>query len=458
MQAEPTRPSLDAPARLAEYPLLDALIERRSRRFAPGMRLNGGPLAYQSKRPPEPLTIEEEAALAFAACGVTGYALAELPYQTGDLHEAGSGNIITHFVGRTVSSGDAIHCVTLFVIDDDGTWLLKRPQDYPRAEIAELARAAREHRLVELYDKSRVRIAEGRVDVPRDTAFLPPFNKWSANVPGTTYFLPIAELSALYINVLLTAFDDEFAYFVLDERNRFQPAGIARFARSKGGHLDDDLLTGRTGTVDLIETWLREFAAIEQGGMLQNLGLMGEALGLGGFPHFAAHPFIWPQTLGFRMEEPPFSRTIGAGPVTKGLLKALGKDVPVPTPVGLERGGEALLKPFCPPYYRGMKEAVLAFVDYKYRQRRGDGQDGAAATAWLDGARVLAGIPAYSDRAIDATVAYCEYVYKRYGRFPAYSGPFRTVLAYQAHHLDPDFYDRFYRPETLSERQRGHRD
>ena len=30
--------------RLAHYPLLDALIERRSRRFAPGMRLNGGPL------------------------------------------------------------------------------------------------------------------------------------------------------------------------------------------------------------------------------------------------------------------------------------------------------------------------------------------------------------------------------------------------------------------------------
>jgi hypothetical protein len=71
---------------------------------------------------------------------------------------------------------------------------------------------------------------------------------------------------------------------------------------------------------------------------------------------------------------------------------------------------------------------------------------------------VLAGIPAYSDRAIDATVAYCEYVYKRYGRFPAYSGPFRTVLAYQAHHLDPDFYDRFYRPGALTERQRGHRD
>lgn len=46
---------------LARYPLLEALIERRSRRFGDGMTLNGGPLAYQSRRAPEPLSLEEEA-------------------------------------------------------------------------------------------------------------------------------------------------------------------------------------------------------------------------------------------------------------------------------------------------------------------------------------------------------------------------------------------------------------
>ncbi len=73
---------------------------------------------------------------------------------------------------------------------------------------------------------------------------------------------------------------------------------------------------------------------------------------------------------------------------------------------------------------------------------------------WRDGAGVQAGIPPYSDRAVAATIAYCEYVHERYGRFPANSGPFRTVLAYQAHHLDPDFYDRFYSPETLTDAHR----
>ena len=88
--------------------------------------------------------------------------------------------------------------------------MLKRPQDYPRTEIAELARAAREHELVELYEKARVRVADGRPDVPRELPFVMPFNKWAANLPGTTYFLPVNELSAFYINVLLSAFSEEF--------------------------------------------------------------------------------------------------------------------------------------------------------------------------------------------------------------------------------------------------------
>jgi hypothetical protein len=128
----------------------------------------------------------------------------------------------------------------------------------------------------------------------------------------------------------------------------------------------------------------------------------------------------------------------------------------VPTAVGLERNGEVLIEPFSPPYYRNMEEAVLAFVDYKYEQGKGTFRDGGSATGWREGARVQHGIPRYSDEAIAATIAYCEYVYERYGRFPTNGGPFRTVLAHQTHHLDPDFYERFYRRETLSQTQSQH--
>ena len=134
--------------RMQRVSLFDAMLARRSRRFAQGMNLPTGPLAFRSQRAPKPLREEEEAALAFAACGVTGYALAELPYGPSVTPESSGGNIMTHFIARTIASGDAMHDCAVFVINDAGTWMLKRPQDYPRQEIPELIRHAHEKRLI----------------------------------------------------------------------------------------------------------------------------------------------------------------------------------------------------------------------------------------------------------------------------------------------------------------------
>jgi len=434
--------------RLRSCSLIDAIASRRSRRFARGMKLNGGPLAYDSRETPEPLSLHEEAALAFAACGVTGYAMAELPYESGSTPDAGGGNIMKQFVGRTVPSADALHAVTVFLINDNGTWMLRRPQDFPASDIADVVQAARDHQFDQLFLRSRVLISDKRVEVPRELPFVPPFNKWSANVAGSTYFIAVNELTALYINILLSCFGADFNYFIVDERRGFGPAGIAKYAKSKGGTLHDDPRDGRFMTVGFLESWLFELAAVEQGGVMQNLGLMTQALGLGGFPHFAAHPFGWTDALGFRMERLRFSRTIAASPLMKLALSLTGKDIELPTAVGLERNGETLIKPYCPPYYASMKDAVLAFLDSKFAPGKGSFRND-GDTAWLDSRAVQAGIPEYPPAAVQATIDYCEYIYDRYGRFPAACGPFRTVLAYQAHRLDRDFYARFYRPECI---------
>jgi hypothetical protein len=441
---------------LGKYPLLEALLHRRSRRFAKGMHLEGGPLSYRSQQPPEPLTIEEEAALAFAACGVTGYALSELPFQEGREPESGGGNMIVNFIGRTVASGDALHVVALFVINDEGVWLLKRPQDFQRAEIPDIINLARDHKFVEHYKRSRIRISDHRLSIPQEIPYMVGLNKWSVDKPGTTCFLPVSELTALYINTLLAAFEKDYGFFLVDDRNHFRPAGIAQFARSRGGHLYDDPEKGRVGPVSFAETWMHEFAAMELGAMLQNLGLMNQTLGLGGFPFFAAHTYIWFRSLGFRMNDLPVSSIYGLGALSRAILKLLGKDILIPTPLGLEKEDTVLLKPFCPPYYRNMEEAVLAFIDYKYGEKTGVFRDGGKMTAWKNGAQIQSGIPPYSDEAIAATIAYCDYIYNRYGRFPSLNGPFRTVLAYQAHHLDPDFYERFYHKDALTDVQRRH--
>jgi hypothetical protein len=91
-----------------------------------------------------------------------------------------------------------------------------------------------------------------------------------------------------------------------------------------------------------------------------------------------------------------------------------------------------------------MEEAVHALVAHKFAPGAGAFRDGGAATAWREPARVQAGIPAYSDRNVAAAVAVCEYAYRRYGRVPRGPRPFRSVLAFQAHRLDPAFYGAFY--------------
>jgi len=42
-----------------------------------------------------------------------------------------------NLVERTVAGGGAVHAVAPFVINDEGAWMLNRPLNYPRTEIAE---------------------------------------------------------------------------------------------------------------------------------------------------------------------------------------------------------------------------------------------------------------------------------------------------------------------------------
>jgi hypothetical protein len=182
---------------------------------------------------------------------------------------------------------------------------------------------------------------------------------------------------------------------------------------------------------------------------------MAQAIGLGGFPHWAAHPYGWLQALGFRMDTLPASRYLGLSRPLAWASRLFGRDVNVPLALGLERGGQVLLAPYRPPYYRSMEAAVRAVVELKFGAA-GVFRGGATAGPWRDPMAVGQAAAPPSPAAIDATIAYATYVWERYGRFPAYAPPFRTVLGFQASHLDVEFYDRFYRPEALAATQREH--
>ena len=117
------------------------------------MKMDKGPLAYSSCHAPFPLTEDEEATLVFAACGITGHALADLPFAQGQ-----GGTIMAGLLGRTVASGDAIQTVALIVTNDEATYLIKRPQDFTQAEIPELI-----DRLIKESGSNSTAVAESRL-------------------------------------------------------------------------------------------------------------------------------------------------------------------------------------------------------------------------------------------------------------------------------------------------------
>jgi hypothetical protein len=437
-------------SREATRTLLEILRGRRSRRFGLGMQMPSGPFAHRSAHAAVPLSEEEEATLAFAACGVTGYALADLMYERGQ-----GGTIMSRLLARAIPSGDAAQAVGLIVMNEDATYYIKRPQDFSADEIPELAQLAAQEEYVELYRRSRVKIRDGRVAPPMVPLFNINCNQWSLYDPAATYFLPVNELTWLYINGVLEIFNETNNIFIVDERASFQPAGLKRFARSRGGHLDDDPGKGRVVTIQQLETLVTEFVTAEHGMMIENIALMVQAMGLGGFPHWAAHAFGWFEALGFRMGEMQASRYLGMNRVLASLARWLGRDSPVPYVQGLERDGVRLLTPMCPPYYPSMEVAVRALVDAKVGPN-GIFRGGASQSAWRDSAAVASACPAPTEENIAATIAYCEYVYQRYGRFPAYQPPMRTLLGFQVNHVDCDFYDRFYDPGAVTENQRQH--
>ena len=65
------------------------------------------------------------------------YALLDLPFAEGQ-----GGAIVARSLGRTIASGDAIQTVSFVVINDDATYLIKRPQDFPPQEIPALVEQA----------------------------------------------------------------------------------------------------------------------------------------------------------------------------------------------------------------------------------------------------------------------------------------------------------------------------
>src|SRR4051794_23862921 len=109
-------------------PLMSAFFERRPRRVARGTSIVSGPISYNSPNKPAPLSPLEEAVLVVST-GLTGRTtMHDVPAKNQDGSDRFSAPLI-NILARSASSIDNAHAVSFFLINDEGTWLIKPPRN-----------------------------------------------------------------------------------------------------------------------------------------------------------------------------------------------------------------------------------------------------------------------------------------------------------------------------------------
>lgn len=112
---------------------------------------------------------------------------------------------------------------------------------------------------------------------------------------------------------------------------------------------------------------------------------------------------------------------------------------PVPNPTGL--GG--IFEAFCPPHYPDMRAAVEALAQRKF----GPGGPFHPDTPgpWKDNAKVRSSAQVFSEEFKECVTLMAQYVLKRFGKFPGTVPSIWVLIYLQAHHLDLDFYDHYFK-------------
>ena len=436
-------------------PLAETLFTRRTRRVSRGSTVTAGSMTYVSENPREPLTELEEAVL-IAATGATGLTMPDRPFndpRTGETIMA-KPNLVME--GRTAGSPDNAQGTHFFMINDTGTYFLRRLQPLPGGIDAWSPDV-----LIERANEAKVRILDRRIDVPGDKRDFPAYldsNRFLSNLPGTTIFFPVVDLSHQYINGLMYLLSQpkNARPAIVDDRNLYQPAGVKKWIRS--GFLNEDIKIP-LGTIQQMRT------QIEADLLIQNLFLVTEAMGLGAWIHGSISPPVlmgdpkfnddFGTMLGFDYVTPPWKvwdffrwQTL---PISA--MKHLRAHA-----VGLRHHGEHLIKAKCPPNYPSMNDAVDAVLEGKFGAHGIYKDSEIFKKIYREdfGDRYLAEAAEYNEEVIACCRAICEYIHATHGRFPAHCEAIHAPgIWLQAHHVDKDYYDRFFK-QGMTRRQRDH--
>lgn len=410
-----------------KFGFMDSIFTRRSRRFGLGMEIKDGTLKHKSEHKPVPLTELEEAFLIWSGTGMTGLSLGDLP-RTGI-------SWLFQWTGRSWPCSCNSHSTELFYTNDDGVYMVKLHDAMPEAGETSIFHGISEEEKLEkvlhLFRNSLVKLEDGRADLPKGEPGLFDFNAWNCNKPGTTFFVPVTNTTIEYMVLLFIYFGEKYAFNIVDELNGGSSCGLDKWIDK--GYIRKDV------ELSLFDLELRVLTTlnVEQAFICQNMNLALQTLGLGGWaftgllPHYALGVHPNHKGLGFRFTHPEMTLRSSKPPV----------------PVGRDGVFEAL----CPPYVDNMREAVDKFLE-----QRGYFWEEDNPYPYKNPEGVLADEYHPNEVRIEIVKDFCTYIYENYGRFPAFLDPMFARLVFQAHHLDLDFYDKYYNEGAYTEVHKNH--
>lgn len=397
---------------LTNFSLIDALTGRRSRRFAAGATLPDGPFAYASKQEPFPLSELEQLLLLSAMTGNTGwnYLIPHHPTiaERMPAYPAAAG-------GRAHASAAGIHTSELFYTDDNGTYFFAT-REQPALVEPDASETIDPTTWLEAHLSCIHQLSDRRLHLP-PTA-MDAHNTWCANVAGSTLFIPVADLAQHLIGVLCFLVQNGGCLYDNIQNERIP--GMEQFR-----HLVD---VDNPAPLTQLEQNSLVMVTAELTTASQNGMLLLQAMGLGGwlFTGLDMHA-----VLGASAD--PAVPGLGFHSVTNAAW-------PVPNVTGLPNVYEG----YCPPHYPNMRAAVDAYVERKFGS--GGPYHPETAGPWRETAQVRGTIASHSEEFKACVAHIAQFIYDRFGKFPAtipsiFAGPYL-----QAHHLDLDFYDTYFTP------------
>ncbi|HMQ06530.1 MAG TPA: hypothetical protein PKC30_04470 [Saprospiraceae bacterium] len=401
---------------LMNFSLVQALFGRRARRFGLGMEIPSGPLAYKSNKDPVPLSETEKMLLVAAATGVSGWNFG-VPFgpRTPQTHA----EFTVRFTGRTAPTAAGIGTPVVFFTDDSGCYCTNTRDVQPRKMIEIDEHANPLDHIVSVCRENTIRIRDSRIDLPSAPPHILPPNLWWVNKPGSTLFILSGDATEVCLGIM--ALMMRHGVMLVDHDTGENAGNLEPFIRS--GLLDPE----KRFPISELHHDVIQCVSIETAIMGHNIVLMLQALGLGGLffnglddlSVLGANASEGIKGLGFRFVE--------------------DKNWITPNPVGLPGVYEGL----CPPNYPDMYAAVKAFVNRKFG--KGGAYDPEVQGSWKESASVKQTVEPYSDEFVECMSEVAQYIFNKYGKFPGTRSSIMVPSFVQAHHIDTDFYDKYYK-------------